>query len=621
MKRWLILLLLLAGATGVYFLVGSGADDRLAPGDSGVASGDDPEVVAPTTNDPAATGSPVREVVGDDGGTATEPRTSGKPNSAPTIEGARIEGRVTDGLGRPLSEIVVSLLALEGVLVRVPRDLERTTTTAFDGTFAFGDLPATVGLVVRAEAPGLARAEIEVTPPGSGETRGGIELRLDPAITLSGIVTEKSGKPIAGASVVAELARSNFTPTPDSAFSARTDDRGAYAIPGLARTLYRVTARADGFVATTTEKTLLAVTLRPEAKLDLELDPAVGRASGRVVGDDELYVAGARVRAVAEGHEVETISEADGRFTLEGLADRSYLATARAPQTFPRESVALRPGDSDVVLRVGANGSLAGFARSPGGGAPSRIVVELFAIERTESLVARGVFPSASFRFDDLAPGRYRVAIECDGARRTESDPAVVESGTESDLGDVALRTGGTVVANVDGAPDGTPVSLVLGDVSGANPTWNQRAIFAPTAQRTLIQGGVARFEHVAPGTYTLFVVPEKGLPSTTQGVLVADDETTTVRATVVAGGASIRGRALDVLGVVIAARTAIATGPSGESKVLTDESGYFAFLALEPGDWTVTLEDGPQHRGTPRPVRVRLAEGESLEIELRVDP
>lgn len=620
MKRWFLLLLLLAGATGVYFLVDSGAEDHDRPRDPADAGGGPDAVLAPAPDrEPAPP--PVREAVGDQGAQDADPSGAKKPLAATTIDGARVEGRVTDGLGRPLSGVTVSLLALEGALLRVPRELGRTTTSGADGSFAFGDLPSGVGLAVRAEARGLARVEREFEPPAPGATRGGVELRLDPAITLSGTVTDQEGRPVAGASVVAQLARDGSLLEPDSPFSARTDERGAYSISGLARTLYRVSARADGYAPTTTEKTLLAVALRPEAKLDLVLDLAAGRAEGRVVADDGTPVGAARIEATANGHEVATESDASGRFRLEGLANRTYTAIARAAKTFPRAPAPIRPGDSDVVLRVGRNGSLAGRASPAHGAPPARIAVELLRIERSESVVARAIFESAEFRFEDLAEGEYRVAIECDDARRTESEPIRVAAGAEADLGAVELQIGGTVVVRIEGAVDGTPLSLVPGDLSPANPNWMQRAIFAPPERRATARGGGARFEHVAPGAYTLFVVPEKGLPAIARGIVVRDGETTTATTGAPRAGASIRGRAFDPLGVAVTGREAIASSERGEFRVHLDEEGYFAFAALEPGTWSVTLAADASLRGRPRPVFVKLNENDAVEIEVRVEP
>lgn len=620
MKSWFLLLLLLAlTVCAVWFI----ATDFGATSDDVAPMVDDIEVrTPPTLETTAADEAP-------DGRSTPEPTREVAPaESTPKIEtpdllleGSRVEGRVVDRLGQPLEGISVSLFAIDGSLVRIPRPLGQTTRSASDGGFEFGDLPSGVALGVSAESNGFARAELEFEPPLRGETRAGLELRLEPSIVLRGVVRGARKSPLAGAEVRVEPARSSFGMTATSGVSTTTDGFGGYAIDGLARTLYRVFATAPGHAPTVIEKSLIAVTLRPESRLDIELDPLVGIARGRVVDDEGGGIAAATIVAVAGEHRIETTSADDGTFALEQLAERDYSTSARANGMFNRGDVLVRPGRHDVELRLGKNGAVIGRAATGNAKVPARIVAELFRVGRNNQLVARNVFESAEFRFDDVVPGKYLVAIEADGAARTESAAIEVAAGGAADLGSIALAAGGAVEARLRGARDGTPLSLVRGDLSPANPAWMQHAVFAPPNQRALTRDGAARFEHVLPGVYTLFAVPEKGLPSIARGVEVREGETTNVPEFEIEAGGSIVGRALDVMGAAVAHRAAIATGPGGERRVEIDEEGYFAFGGLLAGEWSVTVSVDETLRGRPRPVRAQVTEGGRVEVEVRIGP
>lgn len=620
MKSWFLLLLLLALTVCAVLFI---ATDFGATYDDGTPQiGDSAEQVPPKTGSTSVTDAP--DGASGPGSTREVAPAESTPKIEPSqllLEGSRVEGRVVDRLGQPLEGITVSLFAIDGSLVRIPRPLGKTTRSASDGSFEFGDLPAGVALGVSAESTGLARVELEFEPPLRGETRAGLELRLESAIVLRGVVRGARKSPLAGAEVRVEPARSSFGMTPASGVTATTDAFGGYAIDGLARTLYRVVATAPGHAPTMVEKSLIAVTLRPEARLDIDLDPLVGIARGRVVDDEGGGVAAATIVAVAGEHQVETTSAADGTFALEQLAEREYSTSARANGMFSRGETLVRPGTQDVKLRLGRNGAVIGRAAAGNARTPARIVAELFRVGRSKQLVARNVFESAEFRFDDVVPGRYLVAIEADGAARTESAEIEVDAGGAADLGSIALASGGTVEARLRGARDGVPLSLVRGDLSPANPAWMQHAVFAPPNQRALTRGGAARFEHVLPGVYTLFAVPEKGLPSIARGVEVREGETTSVPEFEIEAGGAIVGRALDLLGAAVVGRAAIATGPGGERRVEIDDEGYFAFGGLSAGDWSVTVSVDDTLRGRPRPALAKVTEGGRVEVEVRIGP
>ena len=208
-------------------------------------------------------------------------------------------------------------------------------------------------------AVGLVRAE---TPPQHPRTdphpspRPAPKPTPKPAPVLEGVVRGPDGKPIAGARVFyAEAAAMGVSP----ALLAKTDAEGRFRARLKSAALLRVQVEAKGLAGRTFEK------VRPGAPLLVTLER--GRAiEGRVRDTAGQAVPQARLVARAqaslapamwdlEANRVEAITDARGRYRLEGLGPGFYTVAVRAPGGAARKDL-VRPGSTvDFVLQPKAS--------------------------------------------------------------------------------------------------------------------------------------------------------------------------------------------------------------------------------------------------------------------------
>lgn len=629
MRSWIGLIVALGLAVVLYSLFRNGEIDQ--PTESPSPSPTNATgTAAPTTPDtaPQRTTDHVAESVPSDRVNAESEGGKTAPSDLPRAEGARVEGRVLDRTGRPMSGATVRLLGSDGALLRVDRDLGFSVPSDSDGRFVFADPPAVLGLSIEANANGFASLRRDIGIVEAGSVVGPIELILEAEITLRGTVRDPDGRPLAGVGIELSVAESAPGTLANAIATARTNDAGSYEVRGLRRQLYRVLASKDGFVPQLQQKTLFAVTLKPESTLDLTLEPAIASVKGRVLDDADRPIPGATVTAISEPHIVHATTTGAGEFELLGLGRGAYRATAQSGGFHPSEAREIHGGEQDVVLRVARGGSLRGRLALRGGATLDSAAVDLLQLERSSgrfTLVSRALFDRGAFRAEGLAPGTYKLVITSLTARRSESDPFELQPGADIDLGTIECSRGGSVSGRIQGsglAAEGT-LALLLGDLDASNPAARGAAFFSQETRKTSYRAGTPfRLENIAPGDYSLLILPTKGAPRTVRGIRVEDDRTTTVEDVEIANGGSVFGRVLDVQGASIVAETVRAKQPSGKVATTTSDSdGYFTFDALEAGEITLSLDASPRVRGAARPVTISIGSGEAKEIELRVRP
>src|SRR5262249_7501084 len=121
-----------------------------------------------------------------------------------------------------------------------------------------------------------------------------------------------------------------LTDTPSTI--ATTDASGAWTAVGIAPGGYRVTASAPGFVASTTDKIVVAAGEHKD-HVDVALDAGGTIVSGTITDVGGGAIAGARItarnnaaRLGRSGDEIVAISGDDGAYKL-SLADGNWFAT------------------------------------------------------------------------------------------------------------------------------------------------------------------------------------------------------------------------------------------------------------------------------------------------------
>jgi len=262
----------------------------------------------------------------------------GHPREALTVVAAPVEsyaGRVVDPDGLPLAGVELRVLQPQTYRERMETRLHRTTavprTTETDalGRFALDDVPFQPDLSLQASLEGYQGRDFAL--PGHSDVRLVLELRpleTDEASFVAGVVLDPDGRPVEGALVSGGGA------------IVRSDARGEFELE-RSRLGERIRATARGFLPAVVERGPKAWPDFVElALLDppLSLSGRVVDVAGRPLSDHFVWIDDPTLLGRLEGspviaesaslggahHRVGVMTDGDGRFTLGGLAPRSY---------------------------------------------------------------------------------------------------------------------------------------------------------------------------------------------------------------------------------------------------------------------------------------------------------
>lgn len=535
---------------------------------AGFSSGGAPGVLAPTEE-------PVRIVL--------------KPTSA-------VEGRVVDADGKPVAAARVSLVPTEPTamsrgFMMFSATSTRSAVSADDGSFRLEDV-APGAVEVRAEAAGKQAGLLSNLEIPSGQDVKGIEIVLQAAAVVEGRVLA-GGRPVPGAEVQTvepDMGRGSlFFMMP----RASSDGDGYYRLDGVAPGTRTIQVEHKSYSKAVKELEVRAGT----NSLDIALEKGA-EISGRVVGDDGRPVASARVLLV-EGRRFwdlpSATSNADGSFTIEGVADGTYRIRA--------EKEGFAGGEGEEVTVAGSVGGVE-VRLSTGG----TIVGQLKGLDFTELsqvrvLTAAGpagrtgrVTPDGSYRIENVAPGEHTVIASVRGERQAQGkvtlEPGEAEVRLDLDFAEGGLVLTGRVTRNGEAAR-GNVVTL-------EGPSER----FLDTDHE-----GRFRFDGLEPGRYELEVMSRKMESMHKETLeLTRDDEIEIRLAT-----AALSGRVVDSSDrspVPGASVTLLAADGS-------DDVGFFTPESRTDSEGAFRLPDVPEGAWKVRAILAGYAPGE---VDVRVD-
>ncbi len=253
-------------------------------------------------------------------------------------------------------------------------------------------------------------------------TGGELELALEAAASVAGVVVDGQGAPVSGATVRAAPAEEQ----------ALTDDAGRFELKvGAGGTTVAAVARS-GLQA------LQRVRLEPgERRGDLRL--VVGRGApleGRVVDADGQGVAGAEVVVSAEPEQLElarVLTAANGAFTAHDLPEGRYTVAATTPQRAHGQVVGVEDRSNPVEVKVLARARLEGVVRlSSGVGAAGALVTVSWPPQLHQPEVTARADDDGHFVVDDLLAGEFvvrgRLSAIGEGAKRCYVAPGATGS-------------------------------------------------------------------------------------------------------------------------------------------------------------------------------------------------
>jgi len=309
-----------------------------------------------------------------------------------------------------------------------------------------------------------------VAPVTIGREDAVLDLVVGDGGFVAGRVVDEAGRPLAGVRLRPEVLDGRGLPAVVSqSMAAESAADGTFALGplqagtigvGFARRGY-APARVTAMVRSRDSTDLRDVTL--EAGLSIR---------GRVRGRDRVGIAGALLRAEAEGGEADAVegeTEADGAFELSGLRPAGYSITAQAAGFAAGHARATAGGDPvEIVLSRGGSitGRVVDAAGEPLAGASVLGEAEGDDAGEPRSFwVTTGDGGDGRFATSDSAPGAYVLRVRAAGVGEASRTGVKVVAGQTTDVGTIVLERGGAVVGTVvdadgQGIPGATAIAV-----------------------------------------------------------------------------------------------------------------------------------------------------------------
>jgi hypothetical protein len=425
---------------------------------------------------------------------------------------------------------------------------------------------------------------------------------------VSGRVTDRaSGLPLAGAAVT--LLSGPLLPVA----TTTTDEDGLYSSDDVPTGSHLVRASAAGYGA---EAVGTVVEAGLTAGVDLALEPQPGAVTGTVrAAGTGRPLAGATVRAVHEGVlAAEGVTDAAGRYLLEGLAAGWYMVTA-SHEHHQSSSVgaAVRPGQTttvDFTLQADPATIQGTVTEAAGPGAPADggpIVGATVSLHDSAGLLVGQTVTGAdgTYCFQGVAPGSYLVTVRAAGFG-VQAKGAFPAAGEEVTV-DFSL-TGGRLCGRVTDAA--TAARVVVMDQAGIHVT-------------TVLTDGAGRYqvEGLAAGSYTL-LFQAVDFRSERTGVSLDPGDAVVVDQALEPDPGALRGTVTDAMtGEPLARAAAVLRTAAGVpvGSALTDGRGVFLLPGLAPSPNYKLTVTRPGHAS--QVLSVVVTAGQTTEVAVALQP
>jgi Carboxypeptidase regulatory-like domain len=409
-------------------------------------------------------------------------------------KGASARVEVVDGQGRPVTkaDVYANLIGPQGFSGRAGH-LEA------DGTFLVSGL-----------TPGDYEVSVYPTDGRRGDKQMTVSLgreehlkvELPSSGTIDGIVEDDAHRPVPNVQVIAS--------GPGNA-QARSLEDGTFSLAGLPSGTYELRANEPSprsFEEQEARVVQVTVAAPDHAKATVTVEAHGGTIAGRVTDGVDGPVTDAFIDVTPTGggagsrygsSPAPVLTDTDGRFTVDGLADGEY--SLRAYRTGGAEVTAdhVKVGTRDLALKLGGGGSIAGTLTG------RRAPVERFSVsvrETRTSFYRDEMFFHAggAFALHDLPAGTYE--IQADTPEGTTTAEVTLADGEHKS--GVALTL--TMRVDVDGRlvdlESGAPLAGMQLGVVG-----NSRASLMAGGNNTSGPDGSFHLEGVLAGQWSLMVI------------------------------------------------------------------------------------------------------------------
>jgi hypothetical protein len=532
--------------------------------------------------------------------------------------------RVAPGASLDVLVVTEDDAPIAGAAVELRQTTPRTETTDQKGQARFrGAAGGFFTVVVTASGHGVVHHPVQIPDTAGATALARIVLRKGAAI--AGKVVTETGKPVAGARVLAHDASALLALESLRLDGVLTDKRGRFELGPRSAGTYRFTAAHPDHAPSSTEPiTLDGATAARDIEIVVK---AGGTIAGRAVDTADQPVPFAAVRVMpARGMSMgiggqrirQAVADERGEFRITGLA-RTELAVMAVTESASSEvvKVDLRPAGEarDLLLSLTVVGSIAGVVVDSAGSAVTEAQVtaypDFWSGAPTDDFLLRGMSAATTdgggrFELKGLLQGTYRLRASSVGVRVME----LVRPGVQAVTGDsnvrLVLERPGRIKGVVQFEDGGAPLAFTV--TVGFPPG-------VPVASGT----GAFSLGDLPPGTYDVTLRGAELAPRTVPDVQVTADATTDMGTIQVKRGRSLSGRVIDAQGNAVAGAQVVAArqlmgngkssiadiGPGGEElfgtrRTTTDEGGNFYLSGMGSSELQLVAEHDQGGRSFP---------------------
>ncbi|HEX6160924.1 MAG TPA: carboxypeptidase-like regulatory domain-containing protein, partial [Thermoanaerobaculia bacterium] len=535
---------------------------------------------------------------------AQQVTTGARPIEAALDPSVEIRGRVVRN-GNGIEGVQVSSFTL---------DQQSTAITAADGSFTLADLSAgMVRLMVRKEEE-FIQEQRNVNAPGRD-----VLIEIPPGGTISGRVVDKSSrKPVTAFQAGVSNSRSAggmMMVMPPSMRSIASED-GTFTLENVPAGAVNLVVAAPGY-AQGRKSGLTLEEGKAITDVEVELDTGV-KLLGRVTAPDGSALSGVSVReAPVSSRGMVAPTRSEQRVTTESNGDYVLDTLEPGEKTFEfthpkyltaRKTVELKGREMRVDVRMESGARLTGTVVTDSGAAVAEARVEATGGGRMNFGNSVRSDASGNFAFESLEPGRYTFRASKGGYATGEVED--VEVGATQNIR-ITLGRGGVIYGRVRGLSEAEyPHTYV--EARGSEGTASS-AVDATGAYR--IEGAPAGSMRVSATVSRDFSARKTSQVQTVQleagGSQQVDVEF--LSNVEIRGRITRDGRPLTGGTITFYPRNATA---STNASAPIDDAGLYSVSGLEPGEYTVLVNDN--QRLSPYQTTYRVQGAADFDIDYR---